>query len=164
MDASPASSPYSLVLSSTQYVLPNGIQSGSMCFTITSKTWTAPKSQRPSCYNLLESDLHALSLYIQPACAPSLDVNQTGVFLNGKKMPSSAWDTKAYSTGGALNIRFEQAGFKLNKNKVSSAAQVLCIKAIFPCNTPTNFFATLPVNYTFFESTSRQCCPALQSF
>jgi hypothetical protein len=134
-----------------------------MCFSISSKIWSAPNSQRPACYNLLESSIHALSLFIQPACAPSLDVNQTGVFLNGKKMPASAWDTRAYATGGALTIRFEQSGFKLNKNKVENEAQVICIKAIFPCNSPSNFFATLPVKYTFFESKARQCCPALQS-
>lgn len=135
-----------------------------MCFTISSNTWTAPASLRPACYNLLESTLFALSFYIQPACVPSLDVSQSGVFLNGKQMPLSAWDTKAFSTGGALTVRFQQAGFKLNKTKVDNSAQVLCIKAIAPCNVPANFFATLPVNYTVFESSSRKCCPALQSF
>ena len=49
-----------------------------MCFTLTPRAWTSAESQRPACYNLLETAVHALSLYIQPACSPSLDVNQTG--------------------------------------------------------------------------------------
>lgn len=148
-DYSAASQPYNVTLSS-QPIAINGQANagGEHCLTI---SYLGPSSTPTSCYSALEVMLDKLQFTIQNPCVAAWDVTSRYISVNGE-LKISGYVIEEYPSNTIVRL----SNLRLNKDTAEGTR--ICFQLPVPCNTPVNFFDTIPVTWIVMESGAHKCC------